>query len=94
MAYEQYMKHSKNHIKDRYCQQCSGYFGKSLKELREEEQVKEIKYYIIDKDNQVIAEANSYDEIIDRGKVMVDKKYYWIANNNMFMGRLDLVCGT
>ncbi len=27
MSYEQAMKHSKNHRKDRYYQQCSGYAG-------------------------------------------------------------------
>jgi len=37
MAYEQYMKHFRNHRKDRHYQQCSGYFGKSLDELEEEE---------------------------------------------------------
>ena len=27
MSYEQAMRHSKNHRKDRFVQQCSGYFG-------------------------------------------------------------------
>ncbi|MCQ4992016.1 hypothetical protein NE539_01720 [Flavonifractor plautii] len=27
MSYEQAMRHTKNHRKDRFCQQCSGYFG-------------------------------------------------------------------
>ena len=27
MSYGQYMKHWKNHRKDRHCQQCSGYAG-------------------------------------------------------------------
>lgn len=39
MAYEQYMKHSKNHRKDRFYQQCSGYFGKSLSELEIEDKI-------------------------------------------------------
>lgn len=47
MAYEQYMKHSRNHRKDRYYQKCSGYFGKSLKKLEEEEKEKKVKFYII-----------------------------------------------
>lgn len=90
MAYEQYMKHSRNHRKDRFYQQCSGYFGKSLKELEAEEQIKEIKYFIIDRDNKVIKEANSYDEIVEKGKAIEDKIHHWIANSNMLMGRLDL----
>ena len=94
MAYEQYMKHSRNHRKDRYYQQCSGYFGKSLNELEEEEKIKETKYYIIDRDNKVVKEATSYDGIIDEGRDLQDKKYHWISNNNMLMGRLDLVYGT
>lgn len=93
MAYEQYMKHSRNHRKDRYYQQCSGYFGKSLKELEEEEKEKEVKYYIVNRDNQVVKEATSYDRIINEGKDLQDKKHYWIVNSNMLIGRLDLAYG-
>lgn len=90
MAYEQYMKHSKNHRKDRFYQQCSGYSGKSLDELRAEEKTQEIKYFIIDKEDKIVDEADTYDEIISKGIKIADKMQYWIANSKMLMGRLDL----
>lgn len=93
MAYEQYMKHSKNHRKDRFYQQCSGYFGKSLEELEAEEKAKGIKYFIIDKGNKIVKEANTYDEIVSKGKEFKEKKSHWIANSKMLMGRLDLAYG-
>ncbi len=88
--YEQHMKHSKNHRKDRYYQQCSGYFGKSLEELRAEEKSIPIKYYIIDDANNIIKTAETWDEIIEAGKLIDNKDKYFIANSKMLMGRLDL----
>lgn len=93
MAYEQYMKHSKNHRKDRFYQQCSGYFGKSLEELEAEEKAQEIKYFIIDKDNRIVKAANTYDEIVSKGSNIRDKTHHWIANSKMLMSRLDLAYG-
>ena len=93
MSYAQYMKNSRNHRKDRYYQQCSGYFGKSLEELEAEEKAKTTRYFIIDKNNKIIKEAVSYDEIILQGKEIEDKEHHWVTNSNMRMGRLDLACG-
>lgn len=90
MAYEQYIKHSKNHRKDRFYQQCSGYFGKSLEELEAEEKAVKIKYFIIDTKNNVVDEADTYDEIVLKGLNIKDKTHHWIANSKMLMGRLDL----
>lgn len=90
MSYEQYMKHSKNHRKDRFYQQCSGYFGKSLEELRAEEKSRENRYFIIDNNDKIIKEADTYNEIISKGIEIADKKQHWIVNNKMLMGRLDL----
>lgn len=35
--YEQHIKHWKNHRKDRYTQQCSGYFGDGPSQIKEDE---------------------------------------------------------
>lgn len=90
MAYEQYINHWGNHRKDKFYQQCSGYSGKSLEELEAEEKAKEVKYFIVDKNNKVVERADTYDEIVSKGKEFKEKKNYWIANSKMLMGRLDL----
>ena len=90
MAYEQYMKHSKNHRKDRFYQQCSGYFGKSLSELEAEEKQQKVRYFIINNDNKIVQEAETYDEIVSKGIEIEDKIHHWIANSKMLMGRIDL----
>ncbi len=40
--YTQYMKHWKNHNKDKYFQQCSGYGGKGESEQSTNEQIKSV----------------------------------------------------
>lgn len=39
MSYEQAMKHNKNHRKDRFVQQCSGYSGDGISHQMSEEQI-------------------------------------------------------
>ena len=73
--YEQYMKHSKNHRKDRFTQQCSGYFGKALRELRSEENVGRSKetYWIENGRRKKIGSSDTWKEIIEKEKPDLSK---------------------
>ena len=90
MSYEQAMKHSKNHRKDPFCQQCSGYFGKPLKELQAEEN-HSLSYTVKTAYEETVLSATSYDEILQKAQCLKSKDSLFLYSSEIgIMGRLDL----
>ncbi|MBQ8248081.1 MAG: hypothetical protein IJZ42_13215 [Lachnospiraceae bacterium] len=58
MSYEQAMKHSKNHRKDRFYQQCSGYGGDGVSHQKLEKEIQEL---AVSSFKKLLEEAKSAD---------------------------------
>lgn len=69
--YSQHMKHHRNHRKDKYYQQCSGYYGKSYEEYLKEKEYNEavVGYGIIEiSTGNLINRFDSWDAAFEYGK--------------------------
>ena len=84
MSYEQAMKHSRNHRKDRFVQQCSGYAGNGESEQMPEEKRRQLELETFAKLKELPAEA--YPIYIARSG-----GYYWheTMEQHLFATRID-----
>ena len=82
--YDQYMRHWKNHRKDRYTQQCSGYAGDGSSHMNEDDFEKR--------------EANSFRDLLEKAKSAVFpiwivrySGWFWSIcdEKNLFGERID-----
>ena len=99
VQYNQYMKHCKNHRKDRYYQQCSGYYGKSYKEYLKDNEDNNaiIGYGIVEvSTGKLIASFKSWDAVFEYGKKFrmdKDKMLVYIKRSGAYdySGRTDVI---
>lgn len=85
MSYEQAMKHSKNHRKNRFYQQCSGYAGDGVGHQKTDEEIHNM-------------ETSSFQKVLEKAKHLVfpiyiastGEGYYFICDEkNLFGEKID-----
>lgn len=85
MSYGQHMRHWKNHRKDRYFQQCSGYGGDGVSHQLTEEQLRQIE---VDSFNKLLCELKHSQEfptyIASNGGM-----YHVVSERNLFGHRIE-----
>lgn len=87
MSYEQHIKHCKNHHKDRYFQQCSGYFGNnSVEEIDKDyrSEHKTIAFVIVDIHKNIVFWFDNAENWIEFQKITIKYK----GNKNYYLAEL------
>ena len=86
MSYEQAMKHSRNHRKDRFVQQCSGYAGDGVSQQMSEAQIKgmEIHSFI-----ELLVNAKEEQEMFPIYIANSGGLYHIVPENHLFGHRIE-----